>query len=271
MGIVNVTPDSFSDGGQWLRAGSARDRALELAEQGADIIDIGGESSRPGAEPVSEEEEVRRVVPVVEAVRAAGSRVDISVDTVKYGVARAALQAGATMLNDISGLDAEPRLAELSAEFAVPLVLMHMQGTPRTMQHNPTYHDVVGEVYEALEKKIARARALGAETIYADVGIGFGKTLEHNLLLLAQHRVFTGLGVPLVLGISRKRFLGTLLGIEEPSARDVGTLAMHLLTSDSGADIVRVHNVVYMAQARALALALQPYRKGEPHAVVRGQ
>ncbi len=263
MGVVNVTPDSFSDGGAWFSTADACNHALALVRDGADILDIGGESSRPGASPVGEQEEIQRVVPVVVAVRALHGSVDISVDTVKYGVARAALDAGATMLNDISGLDAEPRLAELAAEYNVPIVLMHMQGTPRTMQQNPAYGDVVSEVYEALEAKIARARELGASQVYADVGIGFGKTLEHNMHLLAHHKTFTGLGVPLVLGISRKSFLGKLLGIEKASERDAATLAMHLLLADSGADIIRVHNVSYLAQARVLRRELNKWDAGE--------
>lgn len=259
MGIVNVTPDSFSDGGAYNEAKAAVARALQLVQDGADILDIGGESSRPGAAEIPAHEELQRVVPVIEGVRKANADIPISIDTVKYDVARAALQAGATMINDISGLDSEPRLAELAAEYDVPLVLMHMAGTPRTMQQNPTYNDVVQDVFDALAAKLERARSLGAKQIYADVGIGFGKTMEHNLQLLANHKKFTDLGVPLLLGLSRKSFLGKLLGIEKAQERDVATLAMHLLLQDSGADIIRVHNVQYLAQARVLHRALHSH------------
>lgn len=252
MGIVNVTPDSFSDGGVYNEAEAAVAHALQLVQDGADILDIGGESSRPGAAEIPAHEELQRVVPVIEGIRKANADIPISIDTVKYDVARAALQAGATMINDISGLDSEPRLAELAAEYEVPLVLMHMAGTPRTMQQNPTYNDVVQDVFDALAAKLERARSLGAKQLYADVGIGFGKTMEHNLQLLANHKKFTDLGVPLLLGLSRKSFLGKLLGIEKAQERDVATLAMHLLLQDSGADIIRVHNVQYLAQARVL-------------------
>jgi dihydropteroate synthase len=256
MGIVNVTPDSFSDGGKYNQSETAIAHALQLVQDGADILDIGGESSRPGAAEIDVDEEKRRVVPVIEGIRKVHPDIPISIDTVKYDVARAALQAGATMINDISGLDMEPRLAELAAEYKVPLVLMHMAGTPRTMQLNPTYNDVVQDVFDALAGKIERARSLGVQQLYADVGIGFGKTMEHNLHLLANHKKFTELGVPLLLGISRKSFLGKLLGIEKASERDVATLAMHLLLQDSGAEIIRVHNVRYLAQARTLHRAL---------------
>lgn len=259
MGIVNVTPDSFSDGGAYNEAEAAVAHALQLVQDGADILDIGGESSRPGAAEIPAHEELQRVVPVIEGIRKANADIPISIDTVKYDVARAALQAGATMINDISGLDSEPRLAELAAEYEVPLILMHMAGTPRTMQQNPTYNDVVQDVFDALAAKIERARSLGAQQLYADVGIGFGKTMEHNLQLLANHKKFTELGVPLLLGLSRKSFLGKLLGIEKAQERDVATLAMHLLLQDSGAEIIRVHNVQYLVQARVLHRALHSH------------
>lgn len=252
-----MTPDSFSDGGKYTDAETAITHALQLVQDGADILDIGGESSRPGAAEIDGSEEIRRVVPVIEGIRTANVDIPISIDTVKYDVARAALQAGATMINDISGLDMEPRLAELAAEYDVPLVLMHMAGTPRTMQHNPTYNDVVQDVFDALAAKIELARSFGVQQVYADVGIGFGKTMEHNLQLLANHKKFTELGVPLLLGLSRKSFLGKLLGLEKASERDVATLAMHLLLQDSGAAIIRIHNVGYLAQARVLYQALR--------------
>lgn len=261
MGIVNVTPDSFSDGGRYMAANTAVEHALQLVRDGADILDIGGESSRPGAATVSTEEELRRVVPVVEGIRRHCASVPLSIDTVKYDVARAALAAGATMINDISGLTAEPRLAELAAEHDVPLVLMHRQGIPSSMQLQPTYNDVVTEVFASLANSIEQARSVGATQLYADVGIGFGKTLEHNMALLANHDHFTDLGVPLLLGVSRKSLFGTLLGIDNPADRDAATLALHLLLLQSGAAIVRVHNVRFLAQARIVHQALEKSKK----------
>jgi len=252
MGIVNVTPDSFSDGGLYADPVRAVEHALELVEEGADLLDIGGESTRPGAQPVPVEEELRRVLPVIEGIRRHRADVPISVDTTKYEVARAALDAGATMLNDISALRFDPRIGELAAERNVPLVLMHMQGTPQTMQLNPTYSDVVAEVMEFLRERIGFARALGVRQIIADVGIGFGKTVEHNWQLLRRHREFLQLGVPLLLGISRKSFLGATLGIPEPRERDCATALLHALLLDSGAQILRVHNVRLLAQLRTL-------------------
>ncbi|MEN3026803.1 MAG: dihydropteroate synthase [Chlorobiota bacterium] len=257
MGIVNVTPDSFSDGGLYIEPQAAIEHALRLVEEGADILDIGGESTRPGAEPVPVEEELRRVIPVVEGIRRHQREISISVDTTKYEVAAAALAVGATMLNDISALRFDPRIGELAAEHDVPLVLMHMQGTPRTMQDNPQYGDVVAEVKAFLQERIAYARSLGVRRIIADVGIGFGKTVEHNWELLRRHREFLALGVPMLLGISRKSFLGKTLGIEDPRQRDCATALLHALLLDSGVSIVRVHNVALMAQLRRLWQCLQ--------------
>ncbi len=260
MGVVNVTPDSFSDGGKWFERSRAVEHALQLIADGADILDVGGESSRPGAEAVPMAEELQRVIPVIEGIRAVHPTIPISVDTTKYAVAKSALEAGATMLNDITGLTAEPRLAELAARFEAALVIMHIQGTPRTMQIQPTYTNVVREVFAFLERQIAFARSCGASKLYADVGIGFGKTVEHNLQLLKHHAEFAALGVPMLLGISRKSFLGKILGIDVAAERDNATLALHLLlfgAFDAGVSIVRVHNVLQMAQARTLWQALQ--------------
>lgn len=256
MGVVNVTPDSFSDGGLYAEPAAAIEHALQLVEEGADILDIGGESSRPGAEPVPVEEELRRVIPVIEGVRRHCPHVPISVDTTKYEVAAAALEAGATMLNDISALRFDPRMGELAARANVPVVLMHMQGTPRTMQLNPHYEDVVAEVKAFLRERIAYARSLGIQSVIADVGIGFGKTVEHNWELLRRHREFLELGVPLLLGISRKSFLGKTLGIEEPRQRDCATALLHALLLESGVSIIRVHNVALLVQLRRLWQAL---------------
>jgi dihydropteroate synthase len=259
MGVVNVTPDSFSDGGKWFERPRAVEHALQLIADGADILDVGGESSRPGAEAVPMIEELQRVIPVIEGVRAVHPTIPISIDTTKYAVAKSALEAGATMLNDITGLTAEPRLAELAAQFGAELVIMHIQGTPRTMQVQPTYTNVVREVFAFLERQIAFARSCGATKLYADVGIGFGKTVEHNFELLRHHAEFAALGVPMLLGISRKSFLGKILGIDVAAERDSATLALHLLLLkgfDAGVSIVRVHNVAQIAQARTLWQAL---------------
>lgn len=252
MGIVNVTPDSFSDGGKYFDSSAAINHALTLIDQGADIVDIGGESSRPGAQNISEAEEIGRVLPVIEAVRSINSEIPISIDTVKYSVAKVALSAGASMINDITGLKNEPRLAELAAEYNADLVIMHIQGSPRTMQSNPFYDDVVQDVFSQLSKQIEFAKSVGVRKIYADVGIGFGKIVEHNVELLKNHKKFLELGVPLLLGISRKSFLGKYLGIEKAENRDFATLAAHLLLLDSGAEIIRVHNVEIFSQARKL-------------------
>lgn len=257
MGIVNVTPDSFSDGGLYLAAESAIAHARQLIHNGADILDIGGESSRPGADSVPENVEVQRVIPIIDHIRREFPQIPISIDTVKYTVAREALNAGATMINDISGLQREPRLVELAVEYNADLLLMHSKGTPQTMQHNPHYDDVVREVYDFLKERITLARKAGVRRVFADVGIGFGKTPDHNLTLLRRHMEFTRLGVPLVLGISRKSLFRHLLGIEAPQERDSATLALHLFLLQSGASILRVHNVTIMNQAKILWKVLQ--------------
>jgi|DewCreStandDraft_5_1066085.scaffolds.fasta_scaffold00005_346 dihydropteroate synthase len=264
VGIVNVTPDSFSDGGRYYQPDAAIAHARTLVEQGAEVLDVGGESSRPGAEPVSAAEELRRVLPVIEGIRRELPTIPISIDTTKADVARAALDAGATMINDISAGRFDPAMLPLAAERRVPIVLMHMQGTPQTMQRNPTYTDVTREVFEFLQERIAAARAWGVETVIADVGIGFGKTVEHNITLLRNMQRFRELGVPLYLGLSRKRFLGALTGIENPLERDVPTALAHALLLDVPVDYIRVHAVSYIVQLRALWRAL---RSDEPTSV----
>ncbi len=256
VGIVNVTPDSFSDGGQYLDPELAIAHAVRLISDGADMLDVGGESSRPGAESISASEEIRRVIPVIEGIRRANPTIPISIDTTKSTVAEAALDAGATMINDISAGRFDPQMFALAAQRGVPIVLMHMQGTPQTMQHNPHYSDVVEEVFAFLNERIELARRHGIEHIIADVGIGFGKTVEHNLTLLAHLERFAALGVPLYLGISRKRFLGVLTGIEQPSQRDVVTAMMHALLLNTPVEYIRVHNVGLLAQLRTLYQAL---------------
>jgi dihydropteroate synthase len=253
MGIVNVTPDSFSDGGRFLDRSAAIDHALELAGEGADIVDVGGESTRPGSESVSEAEEMRRVIPVIEGIRAR-SGVPISIDTTKSAVADAALQAGADIINDVSALRSSPRMAKVAAERGAPVILMHMLGTPKTMQAEPRYGDVVAEVSRFLSLAIERAVGAGVERtqVAVDPGIGFGKTVEHNLKLIAELGSLKRLGVPVVVGASRKSFLGSILGADADSRLE-GTLAVSALAVAKGASIIRVHDVA--ANRRAIEVA----------------
>ena len=256
MGILNVTPDSFSDGGLYLDAEAAAERGLSLAADGADIIDIGGESTRPGADAVPADEEIRRVVPVVEALRKR-SPVLISVDTTKADVARHALAAGADIINDISALRFDPGLAGVVAGAGAGLVLMHMKGTPRTMQVAPSYEDLLGEVRGFLEHRLREAVAAGipAERILVDPGIGFGKRLEHNLTLINRLEVFEDLGRPLVLGPSRKSFIGKILNAP-PQERLEGTIAAAVVGVVRGAHILRVHDVREVGRALRIAEAI---------------
>ena len=247
MGVLNVTPDSFSDGGQFLEAERAVEHGVRMAGEGAGIIDVGGESTRPGSNAVSVEEQIRRVVPVIEGL-CGKTNVPISIDTEDYEVALAALEAGAGMINDITALSDE-RVGELAAERDVPVVLMHIQGTPRTMQVAPRYEDVVGEVLEFLVRRARKAEELGIarEKIFIDPGIGFGKTLEHNLLLLRNIDKFVVSGYRVLVGTSRKSFIGKITGKEEPSERVFGTAAAVALCAAAGVSIVRVHDVAEMA------------------------
>ncbi len=256
MGIVNVTPDSFSDGGMAGTLEGAVAYALRLIAEGADLLDLGGESSRPGAEPVPLDEELRRVIPVVEALRTLVT-VPISVDTTKAEVARQALRAGASIVNDIRGLDGDPELSRLVAEAGAGVVLMHMAGTPRTMQVDPRYDDVVQEVRDDLARRIERAEASGIprERIAIDPGIGFGKTLEHNLELLRNLDRFANLGCALLVGTSRKGFLGTLTG-RPVGDRATASVVSSLVAVARGADVVRVHDVGPMVDAIKVWTAL---------------
>lgn len=242
MGIVNVTPDSFADGGRASALADALALAARLEAEGADLLDVGGESSRPGAAPVPEAEELRRVLPVVEAL-AATARVSISVDTVKAGVARRALAAGATVINDITAL-ADPAMAAAVAGAGAGVVLMHMAGTPRTMQHNPRYGDVTAEVLEFLALRVEAAEAAGVPRvrIAVDPGIGFGKTLAHNLELLRNLGRFATLGCAVLVGTSRKGFLGAITG-RPVGERSVASVASALAAVARGASVVRVHDV----------------------------
>lgn len=260
MGVLNVTPDSFSDGGWFLDPERALTRALDMVEQGADIIDIGGESSRPGSEPVGAEEELARVLPVVEALRRA-TDAPISVDTTKAQVARRALEAGADIVNDITALGGDPEMAEVVAEQGAGLVLMHMRGKPKTMQQAPHYLDAVGEIEDYLRYRIEGARAAGVdlEQICVDPGIGFGKRLEDNLALIAAGWRLRRLGTPVLLGMSRKSFIGTLSNELPPSERLEGSLAAAAAGALLGADIVRAHDVGATRRALAVADGLKPY------------
>ncbi len=243
MGIINVTPDSFSDGGLFVKPNAAIEWGLRLIEDGADIIDIGGESTRPNSEPITVAEELKRVIPVVEGIKKRNPKSVISIDTTKYEVAKEAVECGATLINDVSGLRNDIRIAELAADKGCSLIVMHMQGTPKTMQINPTYENVVEEVFQFLHNQIEIAKDYGVGTIIADVGIGFGKTVEHNWELLRNLDKFSQLGVPLLLGISRKSFIGRTLNIDNPVERDVPTLLLHSLLLRFEIDIIRVHNV----------------------------
>ena len=255
MGVVNVTPDSFSDGGRYLDAGAAVAHGRALLAEGADTLDVGGESTRPSAGPVTEGEELRRVVPVVGGLAEAGARV--SVDTSKLAVARAALDAGAVYVNDVTAFRADPGLAGLVAERAAGCCLMHMLGEPRTMQDHPRYDDVVSDVKAFLEARMAFAVAEGVpETaIELDPGIGFGKTVEHNLELLRRLDERVALGRPVVVGVSRKQFLGRITGREVPAERVFATLAANVLALERGAAVFRVHDVAASRDALLVATA----------------
>ena len=249
MGIVNATPDSFADGGEHATVEAAIAHGLKLAGEGADILDIGGESTRPGAEDVPLEEELRRVVPVIEALAQRVS-IPISIDTSKPEVMHAAVAAGAGMVNDVYGLRREGAL-DAAAELGVPVVLMHMQGEPRTMQASPEYDDVVGEVHRFLAERIFAAEMAGIpkKRIVVDPGFGFGKNARHNLQLLAQLRRFTELGVPVLAGLSRKRTIGELTGRDDPRERVFGSVAAHLIAAQNGAMLLRVHDVAATVDA----------------------
>jgi dihydropteroate synthase len=256
MGVVNVTPDSFSDGGQWLDAGRAIEHGLELESEGAAILDVGGESTRPGAEPVSRSEELRRVMPVIEGLMAAGTHAQISIDTSKAPVADAAVRAGATLVNDVTALRADPALAELVAAHGVDVCLMHMLGEPRTMQDDPHYDDVVSDVKAFLEARMAFAVAEGVaeERILLDPGIGFGKTQAHNLELLRRVDELAALGRPVVIGASRKSFLGRITG-RDVDDRVAATVAVNVLAFERGARVFRVHDVQPTHDALQVAAA----------------
>jgi dihydropteroate synthase len=256
MGVLNVTPDSFSDAGQYFDTEKAIGHGLKMASDGAVIIDVGPESTRPGSLPVPADEQIGRAIPVIEAI-VKKTKTCISIDTTNYEVAKAALEAGATMLNDITAL-ADEQMAQLAAQKQVPVVLMHIQGTPQTMQIEPRYKDVVAEVLAFLLERAKRAEEFGIpeERIFIDPGIGFGKTLEHNLKLLASIDKFVKTGYRILVGPSRKKFIGTLTGKEIPADRIFGTTAAVAHCASAGVSILRVHDIAEMAQVVKIANAI---------------
>ena len=271
MGIVNVTPDSFSDGGEHATTEAAIAHGLRLSEEGADILDIGGESTRPGADDVAVDEELRRVIPVIEAL-AQRTTLPVSIDTSKPEVMRAAVAAGAGMINDVYGLRRDGAL-DAAASLGVPVVLMHMLGEPRSMQEAPVYDDVVADVHRFLAERIFAAEMAGIakSRIVVDPGFGFGKTLEHNLALLARLDRIAALGVPVLAGLSRKRSIGQLTGRDDPHARIHGSVAAHLIAAQNGAKLVRVHDVAATVDALKVwaAVAAQPAERARDEPAIR--
>ena len=263
MGVVNVTPDSFSDGGQFLDTSAAVHRAVQLIHEGADIIDIGGESTRPAATPVKEEEELRRVIPVIQQLAASESRVPISIDTTKPGVARAALEAGASLVNDVAANRQALEMWRVVKEAGAGYVAMHMKGTPQTMHHNPVYTDVVAEIDEFFSQQLSKFETFGIrpEHVILDVGIGFGKTVQHNLELLARLQSFTKWERPLLLGASRKSFVGQVTGVAEAGARLAGSLACACWGVEHGVNLVRVHDVAATREAIRMTEAMMARKK----------
>jgi len=258
MGILNVTPDSFSDGGLFLDGGSAIERALRMEAEGADIIDIGGESTRPGSEPVSLEEELRRTIPVIEAI-SGKLRIPVSIDTYKSEVARRAIEAGAAMVNDISGLRFDPEMAPTLSQHDIALVLMHIKGTPLNMQKNPAYTNLFSEITEYLKESINIAIKCGIakERIIVDPGIGFGKTREHNLQIINNLDRLSTLCRPVLVGVSRKSFIGSILNNAPASERLEGTAAAVAISVMKGANIVRVHDVREISRVVKVADAIR--------------
>ncbi len=261
MGILNVTPDSFSDGGLFFDKAAAIKQALRMAEDGADIIDIGGESTRPGSDPVPVEEELKRTIPVIEAI-AKEIPIPISIDTYKADVAKRALDAGASMVNDISGLRYDPHMAHIVASQQVPVVIMHMKGKPKDMQQNPSYEALVPEILDYLREGIRLAKDAGIPDgrMIVDPGIGFGKTFEQNLSIIRHLREFTLLEKPVLIGVSRKAFIGRILGGVPPDERLEGTAAAVAISILNGADIIRVHDVKEMAMVAKVADAVKRER-----------
>jgi dihydropteroate synthase len=258
VGILNVTPDSFSDGGDFFDPEAAAEHAATMLDEGADMLDVGGESTRPGSDPVSQEEEIRRVVPVLKRILSVRPEAVISVDTYRSGTAKAALEAGASLVNDVTALRGDPGMVSLIEEAACPVILMHMQGEPKTMQKEPNYQDVVREVRDFLAERAEYAVAAGVrlENIIVDPGIGFGKNLEHNLALLRNLDALVDLGFPVLIGTSRKSFVERITGVQEARDRVFGTVATTVLAFEQGATFFRVHDVRANRQALAVAEAV---------------
>ncbi|HOQ49347.1 MAG TPA: dihydropteroate synthase [Candidatus Kapabacteria bacterium] len=259
MGIINATPDSFSDGGDNENLSVVLEKVGLWLGFGVDILDIGGESTRPGSEPVPTEIEIKRTIPLIQAIKERFPHLYISIDTTKYEVAEQAIANGADMINDISGLTFEPRLAELASKHNKALCIMHLPAPPKIMQQSIHYDNLLDDIYTFLSRQIAFARSQGVEQIYADVGIGFGKTFEQNWELLRNIDYFRRLGVPLLLGISRKRFIGEFLQIPEPKERDFATMLIHALLWQKQIEIIRVHNVEMAVMMRKVAEKLNEY------------
>jgi dihydropteroate synthase len=258
VGILNVTPDSFSDGGDFLNPEAAAEHAATMLDEGAEILDVGGESTRPGSDPVSQQEEIRRVVSVLERILSVRPEAVISVDTYRAGTATAALEAGASLVNDVTAFRGDPRMASVIQEAACPVILMHMQGEPKTMQKEPHYGDVVGEVRDFLAERGEYAVAAGVrpENVIVDPGIGFGKNLEHNLDLLRNLDAIVDLGFPVLIGASRKSFIEKITGVQEARDRVSGTVATTVLAYERGATFFRVHDVRANREALAVAEAV---------------
>ena len=258
MGVLNVTPDSFSDGGEFFCAEPAVAHAEKMFDEGAQVIDVGGESTRPGSDPVSPEEELRRVLPVIQGMLSARPDSIVSIDTYRSSIAEAALDAGARAVNDVTALG-DPRMAGLMAERGCPIILMHMLGEPKSMQQHPRYEDVVREVRDFLAERAQQAIRAGVEleNIILDPGIGFGKTPEHNLKLLKRLDALVELGFPVLVGVSRKSFLGKITGSEDPKSRLFGTVAANVLAYERGASLFRVHDVRANKEALAVAAAIR--------------
>lgn len=263
MGILNVTPDSFFDGGQFDSVDDALQRIERMIVLGADIIDIGGESTRPGSDPVPVAEELKRVIPVLEAAVKQFPDIPFSVDTTRYAVALEAIRAGVHIINDVSGLQKEPRFADLCAEFGTALVIMHSKGDPKTMQDKPEYDDVLAEVVAFLDRQVTYARRTGVESIIVDPGIGFGKTLDHNIQLLQQLQVMKRWGAPVMVAASRKSMIGQILDDRPAEGRLAGTIVLHYDALVRGAKIIRVHDIQEAKDTVLMYHALrtpQPYR-----------
>ena len=257
MGILNVTPDSFSDGGLFYDHEKALKHVKEMIDAGVDIIDVGGESTRPFSDPVPLDEELRRTIPVIEMIRSFNSDIPISIDTTKSEVAKRAIEVGADIVNDVSAFRFDDKMADVVADYGVPVALMHMQGTPKTMQENPTYRSLFAEVIAFLENRISYALEHGIDfsQIVVDPGIGFGKTAEHNLRLIKHIHLLHTLERPILLGASRKRFIGAVLNVE-PKERETGTAVVNTVGIFNGVHIIRVHDVAYQVQAAKMADAL---------------